>query len=178
MKNIDLKNWKSGLCKFAAIVIPLILCVNSCEKEKPVLPPETQTGANTFGCYINNKLYIRERGTAWFGISLYAKYYQSYNKLIIQANAKKGMFYFEVLNPEVNVKQKFASALYSGEDPSFLYEGENTGEIFLTRYDLDNGIISGTFKFEIPLVYGSGKDMKIKVTQGRFDIRNFRAIIW
>ena len=47
------------------IMAPLLLLVltlmsTKCEKEKPepTLPPATQTGANTFGCKVNGKVYI------------------------------------------------------------------------------------------------------------------------
>ncbi len=43
-------------------------CSNSTPND-PVLqlPPETQTGANTFGCYINGKLLIPRNGTGTIG---------------------------------------------------------------------------------------------------------------
>jgi hypothetical protein len=54
----------------------------ACEKEKPHLPPETQTGANTFGCYINGKLFVPKNTI--FGRSLNASYnnseYESFRK--------------------------------------------------------------------------------------------------
>ena len=50
------------------------LLLFSCSKEEATtndptlsLPPETQTGANTFGCYINGKLVIPRDGTGTLG---------------------------------------------------------------------------------------------------------------
>ena len=51
-----------------------ILSLLGCSKDDPkppepasLLPPETQTGANTFGCLINGKLLIPRDGTGTFG---------------------------------------------------------------------------------------------------------------
>lgn len=35
-------------------------CLHPKEPTAPQLPPETQTGANTFGCYVNGQLWLPE----------------------------------------------------------------------------------------------------------------------
>ena len=38
----------------------ILFSLSSCEKEDlNVLPAETQSGKNTFGCYVNEKLFVR-----------------------------------------------------------------------------------------------------------------------
>jgi len=51
----------------------LFLILMSCSKSDPIiedplakLPPETQTGANTFGCIINNQVFYPRDGTSTF----------------------------------------------------------------------------------------------------------------
>ena len=39
----------------ATVILLLIAVAHSCfEQKEPELPPETQTGANTFGCYVKS----------------------------------------------------------------------------------------------------------------------------
>src|SRR5437773_8453594 len=57
------------------IFISLLLCSlflsNSCRKQKneEQLPPATQTGANTFGCLVDGKVWIPTGGGAGSGIN-------------------------------------------------------------------------------------------------------------
>ncbi|GHT11392.1 hypothetical protein FACS189426_13210 [Bacteroidia bacterium] len=56
---------------FKLLQILFLLALNSCEScEEKVwteLPPETQKGANTFGCYVNDQLFVAEKGYGPFG---------------------------------------------------------------------------------------------------------------
>lgn len=47
---------------FILMALLLIGCRDSSE-DSPQLPPETQTGANTFGCLVNGKLFYPRDGT-------------------------------------------------------------------------------------------------------------------
>ncbi|TXT34444.1 MAG: hypothetical protein FD136_331 [Chitinophagaceae bacterium] len=47
---------------FLIIAVSFVLLSSSCRKNKPVnpidqLPPETQTGANTFGCLVDGGVF-------------------------------------------------------------------------------------------------------------------------
>jgi hypothetical protein len=59
---------KTALYSFFLFVL-LASCTkdNSTPDPASLLPPETQTGANTFGCLINGKLLIPRDGTGTFG---------------------------------------------------------------------------------------------------------------
>src|SRR5690554_696426 len=59
------------------ILIPAILsffllgaggCNNDDDAFVPTLPPITQTGENTFGCYVDDKLLIPRDGTGYMGV--------------------------------------------------------------------------------------------------------------
>ena len=60
--------------KTKILIFLTILSLVGCSKDDPkppepasLLPPETQTGANTFGCLINGKLLIPRNGSGSFG---------------------------------------------------------------------------------------------------------------
>ena len=58
------------------------------------------------------------------------------------------------------------------------YRRNNLGEFILTRLDLDNLIVSGTFAFEFTIYDEEGNVIDtFKVTQGRFDIKMFDSNI-
>ena len=164
---------KTIYSKLALIVVFITASASSCEKEKdaePKLPEETQTGANTFGCYVNDVLFLKEWSRHLGTYPLQANYWKLANKLIISAQSNQKSISFSVLNPEVNKKITLLGAsYYTGR---YFYKINNAGDIFFTRFDLDNLIISGTFAFEIPIDYDDGNIIDtIKVTQGRFDIK-------
>lgn len=66
--------------KITTLLLALILMVTiSCSKKDngftPTLPPITQTGENTFGCYVNGKLFIPRDGTGTFNAHDYGMIY-------------------------------------------------------------------------------------------------------
>lgn len=52
---------------FILIAFLLIGCRDSSEDDAAKLPPETQTGANTFGCLVNGRLFYPRDGTSSVG---------------------------------------------------------------------------------------------------------------
>jgi hypothetical protein len=176
---------KTTMFKIAAMMLFLTIGACSCtkwidkkineklEKERTTLPPETQTGKNTFGCYVNGELFVRERGSAGFGMSsLRAEYFQTTKILSIMASSNKGSIGLRVSNPSVNGYKELSWIKYVKGNYDKTFNGHNLGEITLTRFDTVNGIVSGTFACEIPYHdEQNGKDSVIQITQGRFDIR-------
>ena len=73
--NNSMKNIKTLQLCFT-IVLGFVLTSTSCEKEKPEpyppsepqLPAITTSGKNTFGCYINDDLFIPKGGIYYRGI--------------------------------------------------------------------------------------------------------------
>jgi len=153
---------KTNLFKITVVAILLIVTAHSCKQENPAptLPPETQEGKHTFGCYVNGRLFVPVPGAAGFGSPfLISDYYLSTNSLTIIAYGRNEYFNLSILNPEENIKKEIEGIIYSS------YRIQNTGEIIFTRFDLDNLIVSGTFSFEIKPYYS--------ITQGRFDIKMY-----
>ena len=56
---------KSNILKITAMALLLAASAHSCKKEEPTLPPETQTGKNTFGCYVNGVLFLNDAPKGW-----------------------------------------------------------------------------------------------------------------
>lgn len=78
------------------------------EKERTTLPPETQTGANTFGCYVNGELFVRVSGSAGFGMpSLEAQYSDGVLKIWASGEkvGKYGKINLTISDPTVHVKK-------------------------------------------------------------------------
>ena len=179
-------------------IIALCLTLSSCEsckeEEWDTLPPETQKGANTFGCYVNGELFVKEKEAPFFApLCLSAEYDQSDKVLSVYCKGrdKMGTITLRVLNPVVGIRQVPLLAELSkmiilkeetGADnitiqyvDDVTYDMiENTGEIILTKLDTVNCIVSGRFQFQ-GQYYGRSLsiigDSIVFVTNGRFDTK-------
>lgn len=186
---------------YLIILILGVLTFSGCSKKdgnefEPTLPPITQTGENTFGCYANGILITPRDGTGTFN------------------SPDRGMILFDVPGPrhEINVHD-FASHRtskiiihimdldsigigqyrvdesncldgiqspqtnnihcriydYNENEYKFYCSTENSGSIHITRYD--NGILSGTFS--CTAVNRDNPSEFIQITEGRFDINGY-----
>ncbi len=146
----------------------------SCKKDKTQedsLPPATQTGANTFGCYINGKLYVPkgfEQNNPNFDV-------------IVDPTFQNGNFGISTFNTQLKIKVNFASndikstgifyindiskpvlvdvlndinSCYFHPSYSCIVSGicKVNGFLEITKYDLANSIFSGNLNlhFMIP----------------------------
>ena len=163
------------------------------------LPPETQTGANTFGVTINGKVYI-PRDPTGFNVGPTSKgmiFWASpdgiswdeleikdgassvgFNMIIHIQNLKNtgvGKYILHQSNFHNNIDSTpFSNIYFKIWDPSisnYAYYGsiENQGELNITRYDLPNRIVSGNFKGKF-IRYNNPNNF-IEITDGRFDIK-------
>ena len=151
-------------------------------KEEPQLPPETTTGAMTFGCKVNGKVFVPKDGRGKPG--LYVQY--------VNLGTGPGGWYLNIPatnwipNPPVGVNIETDSLLVTqGQTyqfknvkgfPRAFYDNGNVypkldndlGELKITKFDQTNRIISGTFFFNGTNVT-TGE--KVNITDGRFYIR-------
>ena len=181
---------KTSLYKCITIKLILLLIVHSCVeyKEPTELPPETQTGENILGCYVNDELLVSTpRSSCRPYPRLEATYYKKTNRLeIFACGGQKGMFSFctRLLDPIENNKLMFRDAWYYDShglfnNPSYpvkSYDKIINGEIILTRFDTTNLIVSGIFACELSLsVYYIAPphpaDSIVQISQGRFDLK-------
>jgi hypothetical protein len=184
MKNIKLL--------FATVSVMTIFTFSQCKKnktEEPQLPPETTTGAMTFGCKVNGQVFLPKDGNGRPG--LFVQY--------INLGAGVGGGWF--LNiPAIDWKTSSIPGINIGTDSLLVIEGSTyefklsnnfqpvkgtayanyvngsdaypklnseSGSLFIKKFDQVNRILSGTFFF-------TGKNsngVKINITEGRFDIR-------
>ena len=168
------------ICFFLVLVLSSF---SSCEKDEDfsVLPAETQSGNNTFGCYVEGKRffggYLVYAMVPGFAVS----YHNKSNYIIINTTGRfedneKGAMSMQIFNPSVNVTLK----IFNGE---FKYINSNLrinygvldgGEVTITKFDTINKIVSGRFnmigKTDIGTNDYSVSD-SIKITEGRFDLK-------
>ena len=133
------------------------------------LPPETQTGANTFGCYLNGTLRAVQKK---YEGTMYAGYNSDNRVLRIGCGGTIGVMWIEIFHPRERFENlEFEVKFEPKRDILYMKDyTENSGEIYLTKLDVRySGIVSGVFS-DITL-RGSNKKDTIFVTQGRFDMR-------
>lgn len=144
------------------------------------LPAATQTGANTFGCLLDGKAFLRGNthnsldcvyqfidGEYYFGIQANRDIDNDRNILIgISTNAKellKNTTYTLKDNNLLNVYGTYGiNGIMSATD------GNNyTGELVITNVDETNHIISGTFWFDVR----DFNNVVHQIREGRFDMQ-------
>jgi len=171
------------------LLISILFSGSHCKKDKTPeeqLPPETQTGAGTFGCLVDGKLFL-PKGDPFGGPTLSCAY-QYIN----------GGYYFQLaaLNKGSSVNYGvgiFTDSLQIQEGSKFILKNKNvqgeayglysisefqgltnyitntidTGEVVITKFDSINRIVSGTFWFDAANSTGQIK----QVRSGRFDMK-------
>ena len=187
---------------FILIVLSLVFFGSSCKKNKnsnPInqLPPETQTGANTFGCLVNGEVF-KPGGASLTGGSL------SCNFQYLGAGPNGGYFFrlaaisrnnnsgesksIGLFTDSLKILQgveyiyiaprikgtAYALYGYTKNNPLTIDDYEtnslNTGKLQIKKLDTVNQIISGIFSFDGANSIGQ----KVKVREGRFDVRYTR----
>ena len=181
------------------IIISFVLLSSSCKKSKPSnpidqLPPETQTGANTFGCLVNGEVF-KPGGAQLSGGSLSCNYqflnggYYFRLAAIYRNNTNGSGKSIGIISDSLAIieKEKFLltvtrskgkiSSGYSSyqTQPIIIYDDYSTtsniiGELLINKLDTINQIVSGAFWFDA--INGSGQ--KVEVRKGRFDVRYTR----
>ena len=179
------------------VTVFLIFSITSCKKNKNIAPidqlsPETQTGKNTFGCLVDGKVFLPK------GPSLNPILQCAYQYL--QTNYSKGYFFqlgasqrgnkeLELLSVSLGTDSLQISSgqsyklkegkgnagaqvsKYSGYTMEFFLTTNSTeGELFITKLDEINQIVSGTFWFNAVNENGD----TVKVTDGRFDMQYYK----
>ncbi|MDP9048259.1 MAG: DUF6252 family protein [Bacteroidota bacterium] len=183
------------LRSIALLVCSLIILSGSCKKNNvpPVnqlslLPPPTQTGANTFGCLVNGQAflpggpssasplqcnYIYTAGGYYFTILTTNK---DNNGLIKQIQIETDSLTI-VEGQTFTLKEVVggnATAVYAlainNTLNTYLTTSTISGQLTITKLDQTHQIVSGTFYFNAVNTVGD----IVKVTDGRFDMRYTR----
>ena len=188
-----------------SIYILAFFTILSCSKDNSTsgfaLPPETQTGANTFGVTINNKVYMpRDPTGITYGPSGHGMVFWASPdsvewdelEVIDGASAVGFQIFIHIQNLKTIGAGKYllsASNFHSNIDAvplnsiffkiwdnnisNYAYYGsvENEGEINISRYDLPNRIVSGNFSGKF--VRFDNPNETINIVDGRFDLNWF-----
>lgn len=145
------------------------------------LPPITTTGKNTFGCRVNGKVWLPKN--TWFTPATYLELYSPDYENVVGIIARN--------YSDVNNQQGISLFLASITDTSTIYFPNSilnysrgfystttnfeakpikNGYVQFLRVDRINGVVSGTFEFDVYDKYNLSDLDTIHITDGRFDI--------
>ncbi len=161
------------------LIIPFLsmLLAASCKKDD--LPKATQSGANTMAAKVDGKVWQKKACTScigggsaleinyddrnFFGVSGQNRDQNILVTFVI--TSLKSTRTYELTSQNLNYAQ-----IYSSNDHKTYYTStSNTGQVNITKLDLENHIISGTFNFTAEDENNPANT--IKVTDGRFDVK-------
>jgi hypothetical protein len=171
--------WKTFPFLFVLILTSCTGCDDAIDPT--LLPAETQSGKNTFGCYVGSDIFVNPyRNNTW----LKANYFRdSNNQYFVSINTHNNVgksINIIFNNFELNKRNSIRSVEYiyysdtiklAGGGYTFktnTYFGKNIPAITLTKFDTLNHIISGKFEFDLKNSEDTTKVFKF--TQGRFDM--------
>ena len=173
------------------VVLASLLILSGCKKSIDELPEATQSGANTFGLKLNGQFWVPQTFAGINAPILKAQLTgPNVNDLLITAQN----FASEPLESQFNIYIKNVTGpgtyqlnqntgFYPNVSASYAYyvrrkinplnewitDAQHTGTVTITKWDLENDIISGTFEFRAGSMDNS--EDPITVTEGRFDVK-------
>lgn len=161
----------------------------ACNKNVDELPAATQTGANTFGAKVDGNFWVPQG----FGVipanDILEARFTSPTSIIINArNFSKSptetefeIFLSNVTGPgtyslNTDVTRAGATSSYAyyvkrelTPQNEWITSSSYTGTVTITRLDVTNKVVSGTFQFTALNIYNTPQP--INVTEGRFDLK-------
>lgn len=180
-----------------ALILLLLLSAASCKKNKikDPLPPATQTGANTMGCYVNEKPWLpdtRDNGSIPRLKAISAVFWNTSSQLLftfyrqrdgdnqnldiyLKKFAGIGDYHMDGISKIIGVPGSY------GELNNYIYFSDRNinkryvtnahfqGTVKISYYNEIERIISGTFQFKAQN-YDGNLD-SVVVTSGRFDCK-------
>ncbi len=170
------------------IAVSALIILASCTKDVTELPPATQTGANTFGAIVDGKLWApQDFGVINIGTKLEARRInddilinarnfsssptETEFEIFIKGGIATGTYLFNtnVSYPSNNASYGYYVKRKVSPLNEWITSSMQTGSVTLTRVDLVNHIVSGTFQFNAISLYNDPNPLV--VTDGRFDIK-------
>ena len=175
-----MKIFKSNFLLFSLSII--LLCNINCKDKftlnpvKEELPAITQTGANTFGFLLNGEVWLPK--TALLQERLDLTYDPNYKRGSFGILANRYLSTTDKMELSIGLigvdkpgKYDFSNngVIYNDQKSSCYYFDNRivSGSITITKIDLTNKFISGTFEFKLEK---QGCAI-INATQGRFDLK-------
>jgi hypothetical protein len=177
--------------KNIAIVLTTFLILTGCKKSVDALPDATQTGANTFGLKVNGQFWVPQTFAGINAPTLDAQLSGStLNDLMITAQnfaseptETQFNLYIKNITGPGTYQLNETTNIYPGASSSYAYyvkrkinplnewitSAQNTGTVTITKWDMSNKIVSGTFEFNAGSLDASAGT--VNVTDGRFDVK-------
>lgn len=171
------------LNKLMLLPLLLLFLTVSCKKKEvaPIdqLPAATQEGKMTMGCLVNGKAWIPKgnNGTANLDFYYDPGYWNGeFNLAAYRILSDTDRQYLHIYTDSLNHKREFSlhdpavgTATFTKSPCSYNRDSDvyREGRLTITRLDVPNHIISGTFEFTLAR---PGCDT-IRVTDGRFDMK-------
>ena len=164
-----------------ACLFSLLLSAAHCKKDRFDLPPETTTGANTFGCKVNGKVFVPRdgkgkpglfcqyvnmgegEGGGWF-LNIPANNWQ--NSPIESVHIETDSLLVEEGLTYDFKNQKGSPRAFYFKSQTYSKLDANTGKLHITKHNKISRILSGTFEF----VGTNNTGESVNITEGRFDI--------
>jgi hypothetical protein len=173
------------------LILFSLLILSGCKKSVDALPEATQTGANTFGLKLNGELWVPQKFAGINAPTLKANLSGSnLNDLLITAQnfaseptETEFQLYIKNITGVGSYQLNQSTDIYPNASSSYGYyvkrkinplnewitSPQYTGTVTLTKFDLTNGIVSGTFEFAAGSMDSSASP--VTVTDGRFDVK-------
>ena len=179
---------KTRLCGLCLLVIMISF---SCRKndppitEEPTLPEITKTGAFTFGCYINDELFVANAKPGFSGSPAVSGSYNKFTGRLVVTGLREdeeghldkvtvftyagdtGNYHIDVTGDKQYGYIDFA--IMGSDCDRYFHSEMNPGTVNILRLDTVENIVSGTFEYVLNNEKCSPKELKI--TKGRFDLR-------
>lgn len=173
------------------ILLSSLIVFTGCKKSVDALPEATQSGANTFGLKLDGKFWVPQKfaginapilkaqlmGANLNDIMITAQNFASepleYQFTLYIKNITGPGVYELNQNTDIypNVSGNYAYYVRRKINPlnEWITNVQNTGSVTITKWDLTDNIVSGTFEFKGGSMDNSAEP--IIVTDGRFDIK-------
>lgn len=142
------------------------------------LPPITTEGNNTFGCLVNDSLWLPyglfqfdvhfENGMLYLNSEKSLLFFDAYSSITIKSThntiSKIGKYKIQSFDQD---KMQVGGDYYI-DRLNYYTDDTYIGELEILRLDTINKIVSGTFYFSAKSKYSTDT---VKVSKGRFDVR-------
>jgi len=164
------------------VILTLSCCKNDDDNNSVSnLPPATQVGANTVGCLVNGQVFLPHQEGLNTPVNCYYQFVggEYYFTMAFSDYRNGGIETVNVFTAAIELQENQTYTLDQGFTPVFWGGAEyylslsnkhntntiQTGELTITRLDLSNSIISGTFWFDAKNTNGD----VVQIREGRFD---------
>jgi hypothetical protein len=162
---------------------------SSCKKEIKNLPEETQSGAGTFGAKVNGENWGPLKAGILPTAPILEAHFGGNHSVFINARnfsrtpieTEMEIYLHDIKGPGTYLLNQ-NTTVFPTQSASYAYylkrninledewitSSAATGQVVVTKFDIPNRVISGTFQFTAAARYGSAP---INVTEGRFDVK-------